>query len=86
MPIDTDPTETVRHLVETVAKSMVDKVSEVRVSSIKGQQTTVIELKVDPSDLGKIIGKQGKNAQAIRTILIGASAKLKLRTVLEILE
>lgn len=78
--------ESLRHLIEVMAKSMVDSPDEVKVTVIDGQQTTVFELKVDKSDLGKIIGKAGKNAYSLRTILIGASTKLKLRTVLEILE
>lgn len=73
-------------LIETIAKSLVDLPEEVHITTMVGEQTTVIELKVAKTDLGKIIGKQGRNAQAIRTLLIAASTKLKKRTVLEILE
>ena len=59
---------------------------EVQVNEIEGEQTTVIELKVDKSDLGKVIGKQGRTARALRTILNAASTKLKKRSVLEIIE
>jgi len=64
----------------------VDKPEEVVVTEIEGQQTSVIELKVAKEDLGKVIGKQGRTARAMRTILSGASAKIKKRSVLEILE
>jgi uncharacterized protein len=65
---------------------MVDNPGEVSVSEIEGNQTTVLELKVAKNDLGKVIGKQGRNAQAIRTILSAVSAKTKKRVVLEIVE
>ncbi len=58
----------------------------VEVNEIAGEQTTVLELKVDKSDLGKVIGKQGRTARALRTILNGASTKLRKRSVLEIIE
>jgi predicted RNA-binding protein YlqC (UPF0109 family) len=58
----------------------------VHVKHIEGEQTTVLELKVAKEDLGKVIGKQGRTARAVRTILNGASTKLKKRTVLEIIE
>jgi hypothetical protein len=64
----------------------VDKPEEVVVTEIEGQQTSVIELKVAKEDLGKVIGKQGRTARAMRTILSGASAKIKKRSVLEIIE
>lgn len=73
-------------LIETIAKALVDLPEQVNVSEMVGEQTTVIELKVAKSDLGKIIGKQGRTAQAIRTLLIAASTKLKKRSVLEIIE
>ena len=75
-----------KDLIEYMAKALVDKSEEVMVTEIEGEQTTVIELKVAKEDLGKIIGKQGRNARAIRTILGAASAKMKKRSVLEILE
>lgn len=75
-----------RELVEYMAKALVDLPNDVQVKQIEGEQTTVIELKVAKEDLGKVIGKQGRTARAIRTILNGASTKLRKRTVLEILE
>jgi predicted RNA-binding protein YlqC (UPF0109 family) len=73
-------------LVELMAQMLVDIPDQVSVNEIVGENTTVIELKVAKEDLGKVIGKQGRTARAIRTILIGASTKLRKRTVLEIVE
>lgn len=73
-------------LVTYIAKSLVDSPEKVEVRNIAGEQTAVLELKVAPEDLGKIIGKQGKTAKAIRTILGAAAAKMRKRAVLEILE
>jgi predicted RNA-binding protein YlqC (UPF0109 family) len=73
-------------LIEVIAKSLVDQPREVKVVEVPGEQTTVIELRVAQSDFGKIIGKQGRTARSIRTILGGASSKLKRRAVLEIVE
>ncbi len=73
-------------LISYIAKSLVDKPDQVEVREVIGEQTTVLELKVAPDDLGKIIGKQGKTAKAIRTILGAAAAKARKRAVLEILE
>lgn len=78
--------EELRHLVEVMAKALVDKPEVVQVSCIEGEQTTVIELAVAKEDLGKIIGKQGHNAQSLRTILSAVATKLGKRAVLEILE
>lgn len=75
-----------KELVEYVAKSLVDKPEEVRVTEVEGEQTSVLELKVAKEDLGKVIGKQGRTARAMRTILSAASTKAKKRSVLEILE
>ena len=75
-----------KELVEYIAKVLVDNPDEVSVTELEGQQTTVIELRVAKDDLGKVIGKQGRTARAIRTILGAASTKLKKRSVLEILE
>lgn len=75
-----------KDLIEYVGKSLVDMPDEVEVNEIEGEQTTVIELKVDKSDLGKVIGKQGRTARALRTILNAASTKIKKRSVLEIIE
>jgi len=73
-------------LISYIAKSLVDNPDQVEVREVIGEQTTVLELKVAPDDLGKIIGKQGKTAKAIRTILGAAAAKARKRAVLEILE
>ena len=73
-------------MVEIVAKTLVDLPEQVSVAEVIGENTTVIELRVAKSDIGKIIGKEGKTAKAIRTILLGAATKLKRRTVLEIVE
>ena len=73
-------------LIEIMAKMLVDLPDQVSVGEIAGENTTVIELKVAKEDLGKVIGKQGRTARAIRTILNGASTKLRRRTVLEIVE
>ena len=78
--------EELRALIEYMARALVDVPDQVQVKHIDGEQTTVIELKVAKEDLGKVIGKQGRTARAIRTILNGASTKLKKRTVLEIIE
>jgi predicted RNA-binding protein YlqC (UPF0109 family) len=75
-----------KELIEYIAKVLVDKPEEVSVTELEGQQTSVIELKVAKEDLGKVIGKQGRTAMAIRIILGAASAKMKKRSVLEILE
>lgn len=75
-----------KELVEVMAKALVDKPEEVSVKEVDGEKTTVFELRVSASDLGKVIGKQGKTARAMRTILGAASTKLGKRCVLEILE
>jgi uncharacterized protein len=75
-----------KDLVTYIAKALVDNPEEVVVSEIEGNQTSVLELQVAKEDLGKIIGKQGRTARSIRTILGAASAKMKKRTVLEIIE
>ena len=75
-----------KELIEYIAKVLVDNPEEVRVTELEGEQTSVIELRVAKEDLGKVIGKQGRTARAIRTILGAASTKLKKRSVLEILE
>ena len=75
-----------KELIKYVSKALVDMPEEVTVNEIVGEQTTVVELKVDKSDLGKVIGKQGRTARALRTILNAASTKLKKRSVLEIIE
>ena len=75
-----------KDLIDYVSRALVDMPDNVDVSEIEGEQTTVIELKVDKSDLGKVIGKQGRTARALRTILNAASTKLRKRSVLEIIE
>jgi len=75
-----------KQLVEMMAKALVDKPEEVEVTEVEGEQTTVIELKVAKDDLGKIIGKQGRTARAMRTIIGAASTKIRKRSVLEIIE
>ncbi len=75
-----------RELVEQIAKSLVDSPDKVSVRAVEGEQVTVLELRVDPTDLGKVIGKQGRTARAIRTILGAAGMKLRKRFTLEILE
>ena len=75
-----------KELVTYIARSLVDKPEEVSVAEVEGNQTTVLELTVAKEDLGKVIGKQGRTAQAMRTILSAVSSKVKKRTVLEIIE
>lgn len=73
-------------MIEMLAKALVDKPEAVEVTEVEGEQTTVIELRVAKEDLGKVIGKQGRTARALRTILSAASTKIRRRSVLEILE
>ncbi len=75
-----------KDLIEYIAKALVDRPEDVRVNEIEGERTSVIELSVAKEDLGKIIGKQGRTARAIRVILTAASTKLRKRSVLEIIE
>jgi uncharacterized protein len=75
-----------KELVEEIAKALVDKPEQVQVRAVEGEQVTVLELRVDPEDLGKVIGRQGRTAKAIRTLLGAAGMKLKKRFTLEILE
>lgn len=75
-----------KELISYIAKALVDKPEEVTVTEIEGEQTSVIELKVAKEDLGKVIGKQGRTARAMRTILSAASTKINKRSVLEIIE
>ncbi|MDY6792432.1 MAG: KH domain-containing protein [Thermodesulfobacteriota bacterium] len=75
-----------KDLIGYIAKALVDHPEDVTVSEVEGNQTSVLELKVAKEDLGKVIGKQGRTARAMRTILSAASAKIKKRTVLEIIE
>jgi hypothetical protein len=73
-------------LVEQIARALVDKPSDVSVSLVEGEKTTVIELRVAKEDLGKVIGKEGKTAQAMRVILNAVGTKMGKRCVLEIIE
>jgi predicted RNA-binding protein YlqC (UPF0109 family) len=75
-----------KELVEEIAKALVDIPEEVVVRELQGEQVTVLELRVAPSDLGKVIGKQGRTARSVRTILGAAGMKLSRRFTLEILE
>ena len=75
-----------KELVKFIEQSLVDNTEQVQVNEIEGEQTSVIELKVAKEDLGKVIGKQGRTARAMRTILSAASTKIRKRAVLEILE
>jgi len=75
-----------KDLIKYIAQTLVDHPEEVQVNEIEGSQTSVIELKVAKEDLGKIIGRQGRTANAIRSILNAASAKARKRTTLEIIE
>lgn len=75
-----------KELVEAMSRALVDRPDEVSVKEVEGEKTTVFELRVASSDLGKVIGKQGKTARAMRTILGAAGTKVGKRCVLEILE
>ena len=75
-----------KELVEHMARALVDHPDEVQVRAVEGEQTTVLELRVAPSDLGKVIGRQGRTARSMRAILGAAGMKLKKRLTLEILE
>ena len=75
-----------KDLIGYIAKALVDQPEEVSVTEIEGNNTNVLELSVAKSDIGKIIGKQGRHAQAIRTILSAASGKLRKRYILEIVD
>ena len=75
-----------KELIEFIAKSLVDQPDAVKVMEVEGERTSVIELSVAKEDMGKVIGKQGRTAIAIRTLLSAASMKHKKRTILEIIE
>jgi predicted RNA-binding protein YlqC (UPF0109 family) len=75
-----------KELINYIAQALVDHPEQVSVNEVEGSQTSVLELKVAQEDIGKVIGKQGRTARAMRTILSAASAKIKKRTVLEIVE
>lgn len=75
-----------KDMIEEIARSLVDSPDDVQVSEVQGEQTTVLELRVASDDLGKVIGKQGRTARAMRTLLAAAGMKHRKRAVLEILE
>ena len=75
-----------RDLLEEIAKALDDNPEDVKVAEVEGEQTTVLELRVNNEDLGKVIGRQGRTARAIRTLLAAAGMKIQKRFVLEILE
>jgi hypothetical protein len=75
-----------KDLIEYIAKALVDAPDQVKVNEVEGEKTSVLELTVAKEDLGKVIGKQGRTARAIRTILSAASAKIQKRSGLEIIE
>ncbi|MBI5578196.1 MAG: KH domain-containing protein [Deltaproteobacteria bacterium] len=75
-----------KELIEYIAKALVDYPEQVSVNALEGSQATVLELSVAKVDLGKVIGKQGRTAKAIRIILGAASAKIRKRAILEIVE
>ena len=75
-----------KEIIETIAKALVDQPELVSVKEISGMHTSILELKVAKEDIGKVIGKQGRTAGALRTILSAVSAKAKKRTVLEIVD
>ena len=79
-------TSSLKDLVDFMARSLVDNPDDVHVNEVTGEQTTVVELSVAKEDLGKVIGKQGRTAKSMRTILNAASTKLNKRSVLEIME
>ncbi len=78
--------EAMRELVTYIAKALVDLPDDVSVTEVEGEQTSVIELRVAKEDMGKVIGKQGRTAKAIRTVVNAAATKMNKRAVLEIIE
>jgi predicted RNA-binding protein YlqC (UPF0109 family) len=78
--------EDLKEIVSFIAKALVDDPEEVEVEVVEGEKTVIVELSVAPSDLGKVIGKDGRTARALRTLLAATSAKHEKRAVLEILE
>jgi predicted RNA-binding protein YlqC (UPF0109 family) len=75
-----------KELVQFIAKALVDHPEQVNVVEVEGEQTSVLELRVAKEDMGKVIGKQGRTARAIRTVLTAAATKAKKKAVLEIIE
>ena len=75
-----------KELIKYIVQALVDHPEQIDISETAGEQSTVLEIKVAKKDIGKIIGKQGRTAQAMRTILNAASAKVKKRTIMEIID
>jgi predicted RNA-binding protein YlqC (UPF0109 family) len=75
-----------KELIEFIAKSLVDHPEQVSINEIEGEKTTILELSVAEDDLGKVIGRRGRTAKAIRTVLSAAATKVDKRAVLEIIE
>jgi uncharacterized protein len=75
-----------KELIEAIAKALVDNPDQVAVRAVEGEHVTILELRVHPTDIGKVIGKQGRTARSLRTILAASGMKLKKRFTLEILE
>ena len=86
MPIVEQETQTMKQLVQYMAEALVDESDKVHVNSVEGENSIILELKVAPDDVGKVIGKSGRTAKAMRTILSAAATKLKKRSILEIVE
>jgi len=75
-----------KELVAYVARALVDSPDDVRVNELQGERTTILELRVHPDDLGKVIGKQGRTARALRTVVSAAATKAGMRAMVEIME
>ena len=75
-----------KELVAYVARALVDNPDDVRVNELQGERTTILELRVHPDDLGKVIGKQGRTARALRTVVSAAATKAQMRAMVEIME
>lgn len=86
LPMPEPGNDTMKELVDYIAKALVDEVERIEISEIAGNQTNIIELKVAKEDIGKVIGRQGRTADAIRTILNCAAAKLNRRYILQIID
>ncbi len=86
MTTDKKKAKSMKNLIIKIVKALVDNPEQVQITEIEGRQTVVLELRVDKSDMGKVIGKQGRTANAIRTLLNAASGKVGKRFVLEIVE
>jgi predicted RNA-binding protein YlqC (UPF0109 family) len=81
-----NPTDPMKELLEAIVKALVDNPDQVQVRAVEAEQVTVFELRVHPSDLGRVIGREGRMAESIRTILAAAGMKLRKRVTVEILE